>query len=58
MFNLFKKDPLKKLEDKYAELLKKSVDAQRSGNIDLYSELSFEADKVLKTIEKLKLESK
>ncbi len=58
MFNLFKKDPIKKLEAEYSEFLSKSVNAQRRGDIELYSELAFEADKILKKIEKLKSGSK
>jgi hypothetical protein len=54
MFNIFKRDPVKKLENKYNEMMTKAVDAQRNRNIELYSELSFEADKILKDIEKLK----
>ncbi len=51
MFGLFKKNTTKKLEKKYADLMTKAVEAQRNGNIDLYSKLSFEADEILKEIE-------
>jgi len=53
MFNLFKSDPKKKLEKEYRILLEKAVDAQRNGKIDLYAQLSSDADKVLKKIESL-----
>lgn len=46
-------DPKKKLEKKYQKLLEDALNAQRNGNIELYSELSSEADKVLKEIEGL-----
>lgn len=57
MFQLFKKNPIKKLNDEYSLLLKKAVDAQRNGNIELYSELSTKADKILKQIEKIENEN-
>ena len=43
----------KKLEKEYARKLEESMNAQRSGDIALYSELATEADKILKEIEKL-----
>lgn len=52
MFGLFKKDPIKKLTAEYARLQEKAVKAQRNGNIELYANLSAQADKVLKEIEK------
>ncbi|WP_372655775.1 DUF6435 family protein [Halobacteriovorax sp.] len=54
MFGLFKKNTTKKVEKKYADLMTKAVEAQRNGNIDLYSKLSFEADEILKEIDSLK----
>ena len=53
MFGIFKKDPIKALEKEYNAKLEKAVFAQRNGNIELYSQLSTEADKLLKQIEKL-----
>ncbi len=58
MFGLFNKNPIKKLEKTYNDLLEKGVQAQRNGNIDLYADLSQQADNVLKEIEKLEQESK
>ena len=46
MFGLFKRDPRKKLEEEYHQLLEKAMQAQRSGDIRLYSELSEQADGV------------
>lgn len=54
MFNLFKKDPLKKLISQHDQLTEKAFQAQRNGNIKLYSELSFDAQELLKKIEELK----
>ena len=51
MFSLFKKDPLKDLNDKYTKTLHKAVQAQRNGDIQTYSFLSQEADDLLKQIE-------
>ena len=57
MFNLFKKDPIKKLEKDYAKLLEDALAAQRKGDIDLYSQLSFEAEEIGKKIDELKAQS-
>jgi len=54
MFGLFKSDPVGKLEKEYKQLLEQGVAAQRKGDIRTYSELTEQADKVLKEIEKLK----
>jgi hypothetical protein len=53
MFGFLKSDPIKKLEKKYSQLMAKAVEAQRNGNIELYSKLSFESEEVLKEIETL-----
>ena len=58
MFGLFKKDPIKKLTKEHQQIMEKAVHAQRNGNIELYGELSFEADKIYKKIEELKKEQK
>lgn len=52
MFGLFKKDPIQKLEIEYANILEKAVEAQRNGNIELYSQLSFDAEKILNEIDR------
>jgi hypothetical protein len=54
MFGLFKKDPLKELEKEYQKILERAMDAQRNGNIELYSTLSFEAEEIAKKIDALK----
>jgi|TARA_B110000858_G_C17420691_1_gene300968 hypothetical protein len=53
MFGLFKKDPLKKLNTEYLKKLKDGMEAQRSGDIFKYSELSKEADQILKKIKSI-----
>jgi hypothetical protein len=54
MFTLFRSNPTAKLEKQYDRLLKQGMEAQRSGDIRLYSELSKQADEVLKSIDKIK----
>ena len=40
MFGLFKSDPKKKLDEQYIALLEQAMQAQRSGDIRKYSELT------------------
>ena len=40
MFGLFKSDPKKKLDEQYKTLLEQAMQAQRSGDIRKYSELT------------------
>jgi hypothetical protein len=54
MFGIFKRDPVKKLEDEYARKLTEAVEAQRNGKIETYSKLIFESEEILKQIEELK----
>ena len=44
MFGLFKTDPKKKLDQEYKALLKQAMHAQRSGDIQKYSELTERAE--------------
>lgn len=53
MLSLFFKKPIDKLNDQYCDLLKKAVDAQRNGKIELYANLSAKAQEVLREIEKI-----
>jgi len=46
MFSFLKADPKKKLNKEYAELLEKAMQAQRAGDIRLYSELTEKAEAV------------
>ncbi|MBT8220499.1 MAG: Lacal_2735 family protein [Bacteroidia bacterium] len=54
MFGLFKKDPVKKLEKKYQDLLVKGMNLQRGGDIKGYAKIMAEADQVLKKIDDLR----
>ena len=50
MFGLFKKDPVKKLEEQYSRLLTEAMAEQRSGNIKGYAAKSAEAEAVMDKI--------
>ncbi|MCV2403994.1 DUF6435 family protein [Marinomonas sp. C2222] len=54
MFSFFKSDPIKKLDKEYGVLLEQAMQAQRSGDIRLYSELTERAEELRKEIEKAK----
>tara|TARA_R110002049_G_scaffold232354_7_gene404935 strand:+ start:3927 stop:4112 length:186 start_codon:yes stop_codon:yes gene_type:complete len=54
MFGLFKKSPLKHLQKDYDALLTKAFQAQRDGNIRLYSELTAESEELRLKIEGLR----
>mgnify|MGYP005639658971 CR=1 FL=1 len=56
MLGFFKKSPITKLEQQYRLKMEKALEAQRNGNINLYSQLSFEAEEIYKEIEKIKKE--
>jgi len=51
MFGLFKKDPIKNLQKNYEEKLSLAMEAQRNGDMRSFSELSEEANTILKQIE-------
>lgn len=51
MFSLFKKDPVKQLNQEYQRLLEQAMQAQRKGDIKLYSELTDKAESSLNKIE-------
>jgi molybdenum-dependent DNA-binding transcriptional regulator ModE len=53
MFGFLKQDPIKKLEKKYQQISEEAMKAQRNGNIELYSELTFQAESLLKEIDEL-----
>lgn len=50
MFGIFKSDPVKKYQKQYEQLLQDAMQAQRGGDIRLYSELSSEADRLYQKI--------
>ncbi len=51
MFSIFKKDPLKKLNKSYNAKLEQAMQAQRNGDIKMYSLLTAEAEKIEKQIQ-------
>ncbi|EED32658.1 conserved hypothetical protein [gamma proteobacterium NOR5-3] len=57
MFSLFKSNPLKKLQQQHESLLSEAFQAQRNGNIRLYSTLTAEAEAVREKIDALKNEA-
>lgn len=54
MFGLFKKDPVKKLQKKYEQLLAEGMELQRKGDIKGYALKTEEAEKVMQEIESLR----
>ena len=58
MFNFLKSDPIKKLKKDFEKKLTESVEAQRNGNIELYSKLTTESEEILKEIERLEKDIK
>ncbi len=57
MFNLFKTDPLPKLEKEYARKLEEARNAQRGGKIPLFAQLTAEAEAIGERIDELKRSS-
>lgn len=51
MFGLFKKSPLKRWQKDHEALLTKAFNAQRNGDIRLYSTLTAEAEALREKIE-------
>ena len=58
MFGLFKKDPIKKLEKEYQQLMEEAMHIQRGGDIKAYSAKVAEAEEVMKKIGELQKEKK
>jgi len=54
MFGLFRKSPLKHWQKDHEALLTKAFQAQRNGNIRLYSTLTAEAEALREKIEAFK----
>ncbi|MEH6607834.1 MAG: DUF6435 family protein [Halioglobus sp.] len=57
MFGLFKSSPLKKWQKEHETLVTKAFQAQRNGNIRLYSTLTAEAETLREKIDHLKSET-
>jgi molybdenum-dependent DNA-binding transcriptional regulator ModE len=56
MFGIFKRDPVEKMRKEFSRLSEQAIQAQRNGNIALYSELTKKADDLMDEIEKLEKE--
>lgn len=54
MFGLFKRSPLKQWQKEHEGLVYKAFQAQRNGDIRLYSTLTAEAEELRGKIEKLR----
>lgn len=54
MFGFFKKDPVKKLEKEYTQLMEKAMTIQRSGDLKHYARLIEEAEAIQQKISELK----
>jgi len=54
MFGLFKKDPVKKLEKEYEQLMSKARDVQRSGDLRAYAVMIEESENILTKIDELR----
>ncbi len=50
----FKKDPVKKLQQEYEDLLEQAMHLQRNGKIPEYARKTAEAEAMLKKIEELR----
>ena len=58
MFGLFKKNPVKKMEQRYEKMLEDARDIQRSGDIKGYAKKMAEAEELWKEIEALNASKK
>ncbi|MFZ2899343.1 MAG: DUF6435 family protein [Saprospiraceae bacterium] len=54
MFNFFKKDPVKKMEKQYLDLLEEAMQIQRKGDIKGYAAKMAEAEEMQQKIEEEK----
>ena len=55
MFNIFKSNPINKLNKQYQQLLTQGMEAQRGGDIRKYAELTEQAEKVYSQIKQLEV---
>ncbi|MBX2928450.1 MAG: Lacal_2735 family protein [Saprospiraceae bacterium] len=51
MFGIFKKDPVKVLEQEYRKLMEEAMNIQRTGDLRAYAAKIVEAEEVAKKIE-------
>lgn len=53
MFGFLKKDPVKKLQQQYKDLLEEAMQQQRKGDIKAYSDLTAQAEGLMRQIDEL-----
>ncbi|MFY9255068.1 MAG: DUF6435 family protein [Fuerstiella sp.] len=53
MFNLFRKDPLQRLNKEYARCLEQARDLQRKGDIQGFAAMSAQAEELLKQLDEI-----
>ena len=56
MFSIFKSDPIGKLQKQYEAKIEKAMLAQRKGDIEGYSQLTFDAQAIYKEIQRIEAE--
>ena len=54
MFGLFKKDPIKALQQQYRQLMEEAMHLQRKGDLKAYALKVAEAEAVMEKIEQLR----
>jgi len=57
MFRFLRPNPLKRYRKRYDKVLRQAMEAQRSGNIRLYSELAAESASIYQKIRELEAKS-
>ncbi len=57
MFGLFKRDPIKKLEKTYQQLMEEAMHIQRSGDLKAYAKKITEAEAIQEQIAEIKKNS-
>lgn len=57
MFRFLRPNPLKRYRKRYDKVLRQAMEAQRSGNIRLYSELATESARIYQKIRELEAKS-
>lgn len=57
MFGLFKKDPVKVLQQQYQKLMEEAMHLQRNGDLKSYALKIAEAEEVMKKIEALRTDA-
>lgn len=56
MFSVFRSNPIRKLQKQYELKIEKAMLAQRNGDIEAYSQLTFDAQAIYKDIQRIEAE--